>query len=38
MIFNYIELKNTLAAEAQIRPLEKLDKNPAKQLEMKLKQ
>ncbi len=34
----YLELKNRLAADAQIRPLEKLDKNLAKQLENKVKQ
>lgn len=34
----YLELNNRLAADAQIRPLEKLDKNLAKQLEIKVKQ
>lgn len=32
----YIELKNKLAAASQIRPLEKLDKNLAKDLEAKI--
>ena len=32
----YIELKNKLAAQSQLRPLEKLDKNLAKKLEDKI--
>lgn len=32
----YIELKNKLAAQSQLRPLEKLDKNLAKDLEEKI--
>ncbi len=34
----YIELKNKLAAQSQLRPLEKLDKNLAKDLEAKIAQ
>ena len=34
----YIELKNKLAAQSQLRPLEKLDKNLAKKLEEKIAQ